>query len=198
MNVTSTQNIIIYGDRHDNEIAVTLMRILAQSKTVNYFSHFDSPHGVIKTFGQGLQSFNLFEVENLSEIKLIPCILIAKKDAIMEALRFLDGNTTVIINAANSHSIARLSAYCNNIFTCGFSAKDYATFSSREEENVVVSIQRSMHIGHGELCEPFEIPCHVDHPLQDYTILACVLALILAGELDENKCKNLGKICFSY
>lgn len=190
----SAQNIVIWGDKRDRQIADTLLRMLQKRFTIH---HFRQSFAEAETVGSGDESINLIETHEMRELRLSPCILLVQNEAKLSVLHYLGEETSIIINASNTRGIDRLARLSKSIYTCGFSGKDYVTFSSREEENVVVSLQRSVPFADGAACEPFEIPCCAEEPLEDYTLLSCVLALILLRELDENKSKNIGKIYFS-
>ena len=178
--------IILYGDKKDEQISQTVYRLLESSFHVTHITE-----AKVRSGGRHTAPINLIETDSLKDIGIKNSILILKNNAKINSLRYVNKTTNVIIHSENTKNMTRLAQYLPNVYTCGFSSKDYVTFSSRGEDKAVVSLQRSVRlINDGSFCEPFEIPCEMEHPLKDYSILAGMMMMILLGTLNETKSKE--------
>ncbi|MFZ2538000.1 MAG: hypothetical protein WAX04_03755 [Oscillospiraceae bacterium] len=173
--------IIIYGNKKDDQLKNILLKLLADKFKINYISD------TTVSSSSGNKVLNIIETSFLNEIKVKNAILILKNNAKINAIKFIDKSTNIIINENNTKNLLCLAKSINNVFTCGFSSKDYITFSSHEDDNAIVSLQRSIKLLNGHICEPMEIPCKAVANINDYSILAATLTLILLGVIDENK-----------
>lgn len=173
--------IIIYGNKKDKQIRESLQKLLSKKFNVNYIS--DS---VINSGSFGSQ-LNIIETTSLNEINIKNAILIVKNDSKINSISYIDKTTNIIVNANNTKSLLRLGKSNHNVYTCGFSSKDYVTFSSFDDESAIVSLQRSIKQLNGSICEPMEIPCDRLNGINDYTILATVLVMILLDKVDDKK-----------
>ena len=70
--------------------------------------------------------------------------------------------------------------------TCGVSPKDTITFSSKNEDEIVISLQRSIINLKDESIEPLEIPFKKDIADDDYMLMAYASILIETGIIDKN------------
>lgn len=184
-------NIILLGDDNDRHITHCLLALLKADYQVNQITT-----DISQTIGDGAP-INLIELTEISEVAMNNGILILKQNAKTSALKRIDPSVKVILSESDVKSISPFASSLSNVYTCGFSPKECVTFSSREEEDMVVSLQRSILLPSGITCEPFEIPCHRSVGYSDYAMLASVLTMILIGALNENKTKEIGKIYFS-
>jgi len=176
------KQIVLYGDRRDTQLKDVLQLLLSRESRVCSLSERR-----LSTAGRG-PGLLLIEADRLREMDVEDGILVLKKGARLGPLRSVHKSTNVVLSAEDTKNIARLSGYLPNVYTCGFSSKDFATFSSKEEGNAVVSLQRGVRLpGEDVLVEPFEIPCAGTEKLRDYTVLAAVLTGILAGALRESQ-----------
>ncbi len=180
--------IVIYGDKKENEIKSILIGYLKHSYSLNIL---DGDH--IYSIGKGSQ-LNIVITNSLSNIEIKNCILILTSSSKINNIKYLNKYVNVIINANDLKSISKLAKYGSNIYTCGFCSKDYITFSSRDDEYAVVSLQRSIRLSEMASCEPFEIPCELKAVVSDYAILASVLTLILMQNISEKKSNLIAKI----
>ena len=87
----------------------------------------------------------------------------------------------VIVNAEDRSILYQLAQIGAQAITCGLSCKDTFTFSSKSEENAVVSLMRAIPNTAGRILEPMDIPVVFPQGIPDYPLLACTAALILAG-----------------
>lgn len=188
------EQIVLFGDRRDREIALLLKRCLAQRSAVCHITESEC-----STEGNGAPVL-LLETESLQELQCPSAILILKKKARAGGLKRIADGVSVIVDAADTNTIAALGAHhpALQVYTCGFGHKNTVTFSSRDDEQAVVSLQRPIFRSDELICDPFEIPCEIGRGQEDYSILATVMALILTRRWNENKSKEFGKIYFSY
>ena len=185
-------SVILFGESKDTQIAALLRRFLAREHTVCHLTQ-----DRFETLGSG-PAVNLVETASVRELSLKNAILIVKQNAKLGLLTKIGRELPVVIDAANVRGLARLDPERANVYTCGYSPKDAITFSSREETSAVVSLQRTVRLGKGGDCEPFELPCVLDGKADDYSVLASAMGLILMRLLDENIGRESGKIYFSY
>lgn len=185
------KQIVLYGDRRDTQLGDVLRLLLSCENRVCSLSGRR-----LSTAGRG-PGILLIEADRLREMDVEDGVLVLKKGARLGPLRSVHKTTSIVISAEDAKNIARLSGYLPNVYTCGFSSKDFVTFSSKEESSAVVSLQRGVRLpGRETLVEPFEIPCAGTGKLRDYTVLAAVLTGILAGALQEGQYRE-GKILLS-
>ncbi len=89
--------------------------------------------------------------------------------------------TTVIVSAEEREQLFRLSGCPVKVITCGFCGKNTVTFSSRRENQGVVSLLRSFE-GASGMVEPMDIPVSIPHGCSDYAVLAAAaVCLFFAG-----------------
>ncbi|WMJ23334.1 hypothetical protein RBG61_01345 [Paludicola sp. MB14-C6] len=184
------QTIVIYGDKQDIEVKNQIIQLLKNDYNITVIEDHR-----IYSVGSG-PSLNIILTNNYSSILITNAIIILTSNAKLSYLELIDPSCRIIVNADDANYVSRLASLNSNIYTCGFSQKDSITFSSREKDNVVVSLQRSITTISDNLCEPFEIPCEIFNEISDYTILATILVLILLNYYDEKKCLLLTKIYF--
>lgn len=172
--------IILLGNKKNDQIKNLLLKMLSKHFNINLIS---SSIEVIEN--QKKNWINLIETNKLERIHLKKAILILKDDTNAHSLRVIDETTNVIVNSSNTKSIIRLSKTLTHVYSCGFSSKDYMTFSSREEDQAVVSLQRSITLLNNEICEPLELPFQVTDKINDYSILATALTMLLLKQDTE-------------
>lgn len=175
--------IVIYGDRKMDMIKRILISQLKGSYSVSVLTG-----NSLRTVGTG-PPITVIHSNHFKNILLENCILIVGSSAKTYLLKQLESSTKVIVDANDSKSLGRLMKHTANIYTSGFSGKDFITFSSRGDERSVVSLQRGIKLSHNIVCEPFEIPCLITSKTDDYSILSSALTLIMLGALNENSTK---------
>lgn len=183
--------IIIFGDKKDTSIKDTLINTLKKNNVVNSINLYNA-----FSVGKGIP-INIVHTNCIKHIGIENAIVIINSSAKVNNIKKIDKSCRVIINSDNSKGISKLIKFGANIFTCGFSSKDYITFSSRNDDSAVVSLQRSIRLSKDIACDPFETPCQIKSEMSDYTILASTLALILVGDISEEKCSEKPKYLIS-
>lgn len=137
------------------------------------------------------ENLNIIFTNDLSKIELRDYIIVVIGSSSHRKLKKIDKSAHIIVDANNKGSIKALMCCKAKIYTCGFSGKDYITFSSRCKSEAVVSLQRDISISGKKIYEPFEIPCLLNEIQNDYTILASVLIMILLGIIDDKLIKKI-------
>lgn len=183
-------NIVIFGDKKDNQISKILIKNLSENYKINSISD-----GKLISLGNGETEVNLIETSKLNEIRLDNSVLILKNSVKLNMVKFIGRTTKVIISAGNERGITKLNNHLANVITCGYSAKDYITFSSRDDAGGMISLQRSIK-QNGKIIEPFEIPFEKNGIESDYAVLSACLAMIMLGHIKENPTNKNSKIYF--
>lgn len=167
--------IFLYGDSTDDAIEILFIKILAQKYYVTFISDTQiSEYGLGNTIDLTLISSN-----EIREINKTDAIIVFKPHSKINRLQKLDSSSKVIISSLEASKLLKLPSPLNNVYTCGFSSKDYITFSSREEDKAVISLQRSVLTLCNEVCDPFELPCSISKITDDFPLLAAMMTLIL-------------------
>lgn len=128
---------------------------------------------------------NIIFTSDISKIELKDYIVVVIGNTSYRKLKKVDKTAHIIVDANNKGSIKALMCCKAKVYTCGFSGKDYITFSSRCESEAVVSLQRDIKLISKKTYEPFEIPCLLKDSYNDYSILASVLIMILLEIIDD-------------
>lgn len=183
--------VILYGDKKDNPIIMSLKKLLKENNCINIFEQ-----NSISCEGTG-EMINIILTNNIKILNIKEAVIILLSNAKINNIKFIEKTCKIIINANNTKQITKMSKYSNQIYTCGFSSKDYVTFSSRNKDSAVVSLQRSIKVSKNKTCEPFETPCIINSDIDDYCILSCILTLIFLSNQNENIKSDLTKIYFS-
>lgn len=178
------QKLILYGSEKSDSLRRYLLFSLKNKLNVSFMnSHiFQS---------RKKEALQLFEVDGMEKISADASILFLKTKADFESLRYLKDNMTVIINSANHQQLEFISKFKVNVVTCGLSTKDTITFSSRDENSAVVSLQRSIRAIDGTIIEPMDIPCKITKKYSDYFVLGYVAILLLLNLVSQNQGENI-------
>ena len=188
--------IVLYGDPQDRQISTLLRTWLSKRFTVQYFSSEE-----MQETGNG-PVLQILEYAPVRRICLPSAILLAKHRAPIDELQQISSQTILIIDTSDCYKAALLEQRMPelSVCTCGFGGKDTITFSSRNERQAVIALQRPIRLRGGVICEPFEVPCCISETASvpdDYVLLSSAMSLILCSALNATISKNLGKICFS-
>jgi len=95
-----------------------------------------------------------------------------------EEAAFLPADTICLTDSASSEKGT------GHLITCGRSAKDTFTFSSREENRASVALMRTVSTPFGT-AEPMEIPVTFPAGTDDFAILGASAIWMLSGDLPE-------------
>lgn len=186
--------IIIYGEKNDCIIKNNLASFLKQNYSINFFDNNHIYHKGVNPSDQG-DSILIIYTNQLNNIDISNAIVIIGNNAKINHIKHINSNVRMIVNSDNTKQINKISKFTSKIYTCGFSSKDYITFSSRNEDSTTISLQRAVHLSEYTCC-PFEIPCSISENQSDFHILSAVMTLILIKCLNEKKACDLTKIYF--
>lgn len=171
--------IVLYGDKKDTAIDSLFSKALAERFLVTEVNELQ-----ITRYGKSnAKEVLLIRSDCITEIDTPNVILVLKQRAKIGNVKRLNKSAHIIVGAAGSAQLLKLRQAPGNVYTCGFSSKDYITFSSREEEKAVVSLQRSVKTVGGNVCDPLELPFKIDSKTEDYSILAMAMSMLLLDSL---------------
>ena len=148
-------NVFIIGDINDRSLSDFFIDRLKNNFSVTYINN-----NLIKKVGNGNEIL-LFENENLICDNLKDSIIIFKKNCLPEISGSFNKNNTAIIYSPEKEQLKMLCKKNITTITCGGSPKDTITYSSINEDSVVVSLQREVSSIKGNSILPFEIPIKV-------------------------------------
>lgn len=144
------ENIIVVGTRQATEIVDILMK-------------FELHNTIIQT-------------KSLTKLHGSNIIVIITKEAKISDIEHIDINAKVIVSSTNKTMITKLTKKPIELYTCGFSNRDFATFSSKTTKKGIVSIQRN---------NPFELAYISSTSYKDYSILSSILSMVLIGYISD-------------
>lgn len=174
--------IILYGDKNDTQISELMLKIL--EKYYNIFYLYND--NVTFLDNKMSQTINIIETQYLKNIICENAIIILKNKININKIKNISDTAKVIINSENIKNIVSLSNKLKYVYTCGYSSKDYITFSSIEENKAIVSLQRAIKNINSNICEPLDISVNLGVKVSDYSILSVNLLLIILDILNEN------------
>lgn len=136
-----------------------------------------------RDFGASPQ-LELIDTDELTVLNTPASILVLKPKANLRKLEAIAPDTIVILDSANRRQLQAIARLHLNVMTVGLSAKDTLTFSSREEDCAVVSLQRSVRSLDGTRIEPMEIPCRLQGKCSEFHVLTAIALLVLCNQAD--------------
>lgn len=173
-------SIIIVGDLEDASIGNFFFENLSKQFSVSYFSN-----GRFLESGIG-QEIMLYETDKIAQCNFKNCVMIIKKQCSINICNEFESNTVAIVSSEQQNHLKLLSKLNLRTITCGSSSKDTVTFSSKNDDEIVISLQRAISTINGEIIEPFEMPMKKSIEDDDFTLLAYVSLLIETGIIDKN------------
>jgi len=99
----------------------------------------------------------------------------------------IPSNFIAVTDSENNDAVSILLKNGMQTVTCGLSQKDSITFSSRDDEDAVVSLQREIKTLNGNAVFPHEIPIKLESVKGEYPVLAAIAVLLIAGNLIEHE-----------
>lgn len=163
-------DIFITGDRNDSRIENLIKNRLSSNYTITYIKD----NAFIKK-GSGYDLI-ILDSENPS-INTVGGILLMKENG--KIPNFLPNDTTAIINSDNEEQVAAVQKSGIKAVTCGTSPTSTISFSSETDEQLLISLNRSITALSGKKIQPLEIPVEKKeaerYSLMSYTALRLVL-----------------------
>lgn len=170
---------ILYGNSEDCEIKDLILKTLQKQFAITYINKH-----TIKKFGKG-KDLIIVDTEKLISDNLKDTIIIFKKDFIPEISgNFLNSNTA-IVSSDQKNQLEILSKLGIKTITCGTNSKDTITFSSFENDALMVSLQRPITSINGKKILPFEKSMCPEN-CDEYSVLAYFALSAKIGLLDIN------------
>ena len=170
----------LVGSLDDNSIGNFLYEKLSKFFSVTYLSN-----GKLLKNGIG-DDFLLFDIDYINICNFENCILIIKRHCPINSINNLNRATVTIVSSDEQDYLKKLSTLNIKTITCGSLGKDTVTFSSKNDDEIVISLQRSFNSIFGEEIEPFEIPIKKSQDDDDFTILAYIALCVEIGVIDKN------------
>lgn len=118
------------------------------------------------------EKYPLIKAERRTEIDCGSAAVIAGKNAVLDVSSALG----VIVDGE---------CFCGRIprgiqlITCGISAKNTVSITSRTAEKLTLSLNRSIRTRSGKICEPLEQPIDVPEGVDEYDVMAAFAARLL-------------------
>lgn len=129
----------------------------------------------------------LLETDSLRCVNSQNCLIILKNKANLGALRNIQGHVNVLVNSGNPRQVEAVARLGLPAITCGMSHKDTLTFSSIGAERSVISLQRPVDLGGGNIREPLELPIRHTAPFEQYPLLCLAAVCIFLDGSEEMK-----------
>jgi hypothetical protein len=168
---------LFYGNEKDHALSDQIYASLHSKVPISFYNQ-----DVLMEAGEDTQ-IELIETDHLKSLYADRTIIYFKNKCDLHPLKTISGDITAVVNANYRRQLAFVSRHHLKTVTYGFSNRDTVTFSSRDDERLVISLQRSVYTLDGVLIDPMEIPCRISGERNDLSILAYVAILILLGEL---------------
>lgn len=177
--------LILFGPEQDGE----LLNFLQIGLASRYRLHIHS-QSRLSSVGSGADLL-VIDTDCLRDIALKDCVLLLKANAGLEGLIGIsaDCRAVAIANSRNSRQLDALARLGIPIISCGMLAKDTLTYSSRTDDGVVISLQRSVSSLYGKEIEPLEVPLMLPARVCGYSLLAYAALCILLD--DANFLNNI-------
>lgn len=145
--------------------------------------NFDREFTYHSGFGQPLIVFNSNEI---NKIAIDNCILLFDENAEINIPQIKSKNTIAIVSSSSTNQINKLAKLNIPVITCGTSQKDTFTYSSNTEDEIVVSLQRTIKSLTGKTIEPFELPIKHTNNCNTYCDLAYSAILAEFDNFEKN------------
>ena len=172
--------VLYAGNPANKDCSHFLFKHLAQSFNTSYISENN-----FWQEGQG-DELLLYETGQILDCRMKPCIVIVPPGSTAELGKNFDSDTLFILSSEQKKILRTMVKLNLRTMTCGASAKDSLTFSSKDDDELVVSLQRSVVNFRGETIEPLEFPIKRTPEIDDFTAMAYISILIETGIIDKN------------
>ena len=171
--------VFLAGNPDDSSMSAYFMDRLKNNFTITYLNN-----GLVRQIGKGPEIL-LIEEEKIISENINNAVIVFKRDCTpLLSGKFLKQNT-VIISSYDKSNLKKISGQNIETITCGSSPKDTVTYSSSDDETIVVSLQREITSFTNKAVLPFEMPikrlCD-----DDYNILAFFALSVKIGFTEKN------------
>lgn len=172
--------IVVAGNKEDRQTELLIKSRLSKSYAVTYVGI-----GSITRAGGGYELIVMDSVNPRIGIK--GGILLMKENGNIPDT--LPTDITAIINGDNEKQIKAIQKLGVRTVTCGFNTTATISFSSETEEQLTVSLNRSITALSGKVIEPLEIPIEKEN-FSNYSLMSFEALRLLLDDFDS----ELGKL----
>ena len=174
------KKIILLGRSDDSKIKT---RLLSEFNTKFKADSIPLPEGELVILSNlnspRKDNILLLQLSDISGINIKNAIVIIKEKEILLTPLQLDESIYLLLNSDNEAQLKSVEGQKIPVITCGLSPKDTITFSSKDSDKSVVSLQRSLPSG-SNIIEPMEIIVESKND-SEYTMLATVATGLILG-----------------
>lgn len=173
-------DIIIYDD--NTLLFDYAVSVLSKSYKLHCFSG-----SKLFTKGSGYE-LNLIKTFDVKEILQEDCITLLGENSLYRLEHCK--SRCLIVNSLNYSQIESLK-HKNNALTCGSSQSDSVSYTGISDEQILVSLNRSITALSGRVIHPFELPVAYSGNLSLYSVLSVTALRIMLDDFNS----ELGKLC---
>lgn len=128
---------------------------------------------------------DIIRTEHITQIDSDSCVIILGENEQYSHITSDCHKMYVIANSLCDSQISSLRSCNCPVITCGSKSVDSVSFTSICDENVTVSLNRSVTALSGRSVQPLEIPVHYDNEESLYNVLAVTALRILLDDFDS-------------
>lgn len=127
--------------------------------------------------GEAFIYCEVVHARHITEISAKQAVVVAGEGAVLpEGLSAL----AVIVDADSDIDVSALQG--NAVITCGLSAKNTVSVTSKTSDSITLALNRAIHTLSG-LCEPMELPTRFCEGYSDFDYMAAFAATVVFGGL---------------
>ncbi|HEX2986497.1 MAG TPA: hypothetical protein VHO71_06770 [Caproiciproducens sp.] len=168
--------ILLCGKMNDTSFRDALLPALSEFGSGIYYNSQS-----LFLFGKGEPDYLILDSEKIPEIKIENGILLFKNSFDSQEPAHVPVGFSCILESKNFHAAAILQETGAAAITCGTSSKDTISIAGLEENNAVLSLQRSVMTINGDLVEPHDFKVTVHSGIGPHRILAVCTVLLILG-----------------
>ena len=168
--------IVLLGENDNGVVAKSMCSALGK-----YFRIFLIVDGVLEERGSGDKNIVIVDTEKIGNILVEKAIIISKHSR-FNCLVTKIKQAVVLLDCKDKYDFTPMSGNELNIISVGTADKNTITFSSNQDDFVVISLLRSIKNFNGEIIEPQEIVIEKHTNTDDYIYLYAVAILLLTNE----------------
>lgn len=128
---------------------------------------------------------DIIRTENIAEINSESCAVILGEYEEYREIKIDSTNLYIIANSLCDSQIASLKGCVYPVITCGSKSVDAVSFTSIDDDNVTVSLNRNIIALSGRCVQPLELPVQYSNDESLYNILAVTALRILLDDFDS-------------
>jgi len=152
-----------------------------EREIIEILKNFGAMHISDNSISDGDYRFTVISLYKKTDLKIKKGIAIFSDDTQRFEEQYLPFGITGICEENNKHA---LNLFCKNkipVITCGMGAKNTVTLSSLNNENLLISLQRTITETNGKSTEPAEFKINLKKQYEPFSVMASVAVLLLLG-----------------